>query len=1126
MMSKQKKTIGIATIFVLLLSPVALAQQGGKGKTIKAKIDIKSKARKFIKRKAKTIGAITKAKKEFKGKAKASFKLEDPKITAARRLKAMREWAHKKRIKLIATLQRIRDRRPDYSRMARVLFQQSELLYEQSQYYYFKRRIKYEKEMEDFLEGKLKEKPMEPKPSYKDSIANYKLILREHPGFRRLDEVIYHLAESYKNMGMTSQAVPYFQKLVQQHPKSKFVPDAQLGLAEYFFQSDLLYAARDGYLKVLKFNKARVFNYALYKLAWCYFNLGGREKKYYRIAVDTFKKVIGNIDRQGEVKRYKIEFRNQALNDLVVAFSALPEGIEEARQYFMKRGGMKLAVEKLERLAKYYLANDQDPPAIKIYRWFISLQPEGKRVPDFLAIIIESLKRIGKRGPIEREQLAMIEKFKPVAPYSQKHKGNAELLKKVRRMAEEAMEELYGFYHENAQKFAKKRKENYLKAAQFRKLFLKNFPDSSKATAVKFYLAEIIYFQQENYAEASAYYEDVVKAGSSPYLAEAAEKRILCYNHLMRTARKRTKLGRYYRYARLFKGKWRGRKGKAYKRWLKQAAAKVERERKRLLVKKTIPKWEVHFVNSSDDYVKLVKKPTQAVPVMYNAAQIYFYNHHYSDAIQRYAYIVDNYPKHKFAGYAANDILECYNRVRDWAKMEFWAKKLREIKGFKGRSKKELNRIVALSIFKQADEKNKAKNPVEAAVELLRLQKELPNDVLSREALYSAASYYSVGRKNKEAVATFEKMIRTYPKSPKVPDAIFTIASIFDGTANFQKAAENFERLKKFPRYKQTSIAVFNAAALRRNLAQFNQSIDNLKYYRLKFRKTKEAGEAIFRIGQLYEEQKDWKNALTQYKRYTNLYKSRPNAVQAYVKIAMIEERLGRKRAASIALKNAIWRSAKHIGRILPPRKIKGKTVSRLGKGGGIKRNAVKQMVADWAAHARYLQAEQVFVDRYEKLKFQLPKRRMGRQMVQKGKMLKNLVNAFEHVIEFASPRWGVCAIYMIGRTYKEFANAFLTAPVPKGLNANEAQFYKIKMQEKALPVEDKAWEAYKTTLKTAMKKKVLNQCVLAAGNALAAAKADEHPVAPEKAVKPSHISESILCSPHEKVASQAITGN
>ncbi len=67
---------------------------------------------------------------------------------------------------------------------------------------------------------------------YPGSIDRFSALLKNDPEYSSRDEVYFYLAESYVKIKRQAQALPYYDKLVSEFPKSEHVPDAQKRIAE------------------------------------------------------------------------------------------------------------------------------------------------------------------------------------------------------------------------------------------------------------------------------------------------------------------------------------------------------------------------------------------------------------------------------------------------------------------------------------------------------------------------------------------------------------------------------------------------------------------------------------------------------------------------------------------------------------------------------------------------------------------------------------------------------------------------------------------------------------------------------------------------------------------------------
>ena len=67
---------------------------------------------------------------------------------------------------------------------------------------------------------------------YPGSIDRFQSVLKDDPEYTGRDEVYFHLAESYVKIKREAQALPYYERLVEEFEQSEFLPEARKRIAE------------------------------------------------------------------------------------------------------------------------------------------------------------------------------------------------------------------------------------------------------------------------------------------------------------------------------------------------------------------------------------------------------------------------------------------------------------------------------------------------------------------------------------------------------------------------------------------------------------------------------------------------------------------------------------------------------------------------------------------------------------------------------------------------------------------------------------------------------------------------------------------------------------------------------
>ncbi len=167
--------------------------------------------------------------------------------------------------------------------------------------------------------------------------------------YERMDEVLFKLAYLLTSVKKEDQAREFFLRLIKDYPNSKYIPDAYLSFAEYYFDKGEMDNALKFYEKVEQFPKSSVYPYAVYKKGWCYVNNGD-----FKTALETFVSVV-RMATEGKVqinKAQKESLVKEAKKDIVKAYSHVG-GPDKAWEFFQRTGG-DYAPKMMEALAELY----------------------------------------------------------------------------------------------------------------------------------------------------------------------------------------------------------------------------------------------------------------------------------------------------------------------------------------------------------------------------------------------------------------------------------------------------------------------------------------------------------------------------------------------------------------------------------------------------------------------------------------------------------------------------------------------------------------------------------------------------------------------------------------------------
>ncbi len=960
------------------------------------------------------------------------FSLEQAEALANESLAAKMRAISEKRRENIAKLEQLLanpDYRKDPERAPKVMHMLAEAWWEERLYQYLQQRAEWEKAMEAYNQGRLTEPPAEPVEDYTESLNLYRRILQEFPGYARIDEVYYYLGKgalkegkAKKNRALQKEGVEYLNRLVKDYPKSKWIAEALLAMAEYYFETNSLFYAKTNYERIIQqFPNSSMVNYAMYKLAWVYFNL--RE---YDTAIEMFQKVVAAVGKQGTGKGV-IEFRNQALNDLVVTFAEVDNGWQRARDYFLKVMPEEEAYKKLRMLGDLYVGQDKIPEAVALFRHFIERERTTPTIVEYYKILLSVYKNTNDYDNLDRVTMEALEYFKPNGSWRTANRNREETLQEADALTEEYLLYIANYYHREAQRL--NRADLYRKAADKYQVYLSRFHDSKNAYVVNFYYAEILYDQMKDYQQALEQYKKVIERDTKgEYVEDAALGVIYATQELMVAAG-------------ITEGTKKGEGIEVVRVDPKKAEAPIPET--------DLHPLEVDYVSAADTYVRLLtdlirdpevrkknpKRGEKIPEIMFIAAQVFYRHGKFQDAVERLQVLFEYDPSSKFAAYAVFTLLDCYQRLQQWTKVEEWARRLIAARNFTVKSEKELKKIVAIAMTENARLLSVEKKYGQASDEAMRVYEEFRgNEELASKALFNVAALYESQKEPDKAIRIYLRVVREFPKSDVAPEALFTVAMIYESQTEFEKAAETFEAMEQFRtipapqagdseekkesyRHLQTQMAdaFQNAGLIREALGEYRDAIEVYQKFLKQFPEHPDAPMVHLRIGRAYEAMKTAEGLRKAHETYAAWlkkgYKRGDLAVEAAARAGDCLKRLDKVKQRKAAV--AFFQQALEIfGRLQEAEAV------RYSK--------------QYAAQAAFELADYLYDDFSElRIPSTVDPGVLKKALAAKAEAQQRAEKAFDAVLSYKSGGWSAGALFKMGLLYYEFYKELDNVPIP-----------------------------------------------------------------------------------------------
>lgn len=958
----------------------------------------------------------------------------------------------KRRLEAIEVFERFLAKYPDdpgYTPSA--LWRLAELHYENAKYELGKREDAYEKKLRAFHSGELKQAPVPPAPHFERTVGLLQWLIRDFPGYKLIDGAHYLLAYCLQEQDEVAEAEQVWRDFVERFSDSKLLPEVYTRLGELYFEDpDKLELAIGAYEKVLEHPDSRMFDKALYKLAWTYYKIDRFDE-----AVQNFDRLIAWADEgseeDGAVTRS--ELRKEAMLYLAISFAEetwAGSGVENAKRFMDTRGGGRdYDGEFFRELGEVYATDTRYQKSIEAYREALRRYPKHPKNPELMAGIIDSYYRLRQRDKAAAAEERLVREFGPGSEWYAANEDDPEVVSKAEKLAEKALYNSAVFHHMLAQRLkgkeqAEEARSQYAMAASGYREYLKRFPRSRNAYELRYYLAECYYYSLQFAEAAEAYALVRDSSAGDKYLAEAANAVVLARLNMVKQAVAAGRLDEL------------------------QIYTSKNRPEDRDFQPKEIPPLRQQLIAACEAYVEKLPNDEQTGNMAFRTAQIYYAYDHFDEARKRFEEIVARYDDEDLASSSINLIIESYLAAQDWVQVEHWSRKLASLTR-DPELKKSLKTYELGARFNHAsnlmkrgkalyDEgKTEQANPLldQAAETFIKLVNEDPDGENSDKALNNAALCYTWSNRPLSAGKLYERIVKEYPKSEFADNALFLMAYSAEQGYQFERAIENYiDLVERYPDSKYRADALYNAAVALEGDQQYRRAAGAYERYAKLFPDRPDAAQNFFHAGVVLERAELWREVIQLYQRFLRAYRRDPTQqelrVRASMKIAEAQAASGNDRLARRGYGNVI------------------DMFDRAGLPAG-------GLAAGAAAKARFLLADHR-LQAYERITFDVPTRRLKRTLEIKAKRLKDMESRYREVFDYKRVEWTLAAYYRLGYLYQNFAESLINAPCPRGLNLEECDLYKVKLETYAEAPIKKAVAAYDLTLDKAKQFKAVNE--------------------------------------------------
>lgn len=1012
----------------------------------------------------------------------------------ARESEQLEREVRQRRLEAIRTLEGFLSRYPDNERYTpEVMFRLGELYLEKAQDDYNLAYPEYEKLHELWRRGKIAEEPQEPEKNYAPAIQTYEALLSRFPRYKNADAVRYALAFCLSDAGDRERATAVWRDLVTQNPNSQFVGQAWVMIGDYYFDTAgydkaMYEKAAEAYNHAIETRDPKVYEYALYKLAWSYF-----QKYDYPQAIMAFKRLISEIDEGKRELEQGAQLRAEAIEYLGYSLAEDdwdgdgirdPDAtVQRALSYLSE--GKPFEREVLEKYADALYAQHEAakyPMAIEAYRQVIARDPMH---PGNVAVkekIINTYEAMRDEEARILERVDLVRQFGPGSAWYEANKKRPEVIARVDRQVELALEQAAGFRHLRARKLradAAARNDPAIGAAAIKEYreaaaayaeYLRQFPRTREAYKLTYYYAECLYYSYDFEAAARQYEKVRDWPGMSEFQEPAAYAVI---DSLEKEAAKRAADGL------IPKEQIPGEIGEV------KEEAGPGGEGKVTITPKPIPPLTQEWIKAVDIYLERglsrPNDPDLPARLAYRVANEYYKYLHLEEARRRFQAIIEKYPEHLVASYAGLNIINSYRLENDWENIQIWGKKLEELKLGTPEERAKLHEEVKLfqlgAQFKEAEALFEAGEYVKAAEAFVAVVDRDPKFKFADRALQNAAVAYQKARHYDSAARVYERIISDYPQSQYIEGALLQLAENSKKFYDFDRAVRSYLALRaRFPNSKYAAYALHMASVLVEAEGRLEEAVRLCEDYAKAYPESEEAPQVLVRAAKSYEKLGRSADVIRVAQWFISKYGSNPKMSEQVIMllgmVADIHHASGNRKE---------WEKvARQIIREFDARGLQPET-----------------SVAAYPAKMQFLLVEPLY-EEYASILITGNLAQQGKKIERKINLLKQLEAEYSKVLPYKAFEWSTAALYRMAKIHEDFADALFKADVPE-MDPEALEIYRQELEERSAGFLETAQQRYRKVIDEARRLKIANEWVNRAREAMNKYNPNEYPLYKEE---------------------------
>ena len=984
--------------------------------------------------------------------------------------------AEEKRMESISLLKDLLKRGVSDDEKAEMMLRLADLYFQQGRYLYLNEMEYYDTQYEACFNAEdCNPDLIQPNNSgsqdwQEKSIKLYQGILKNYPRYPRADQATFFLGSALKDLGREKSAADAFKQLVKLYPQSDFVPEAYVLIGDYYFEIEAnAFPALKAFQKATQFPDNSKYSYALYKLGWCYYNVGEYEK-----GIESMKKVV-DISHQQESKT-SLQLRDEALKDLVRFFADADE-MDGAISYFTQLGRSDLIRTTLHRLAALFYEQGKFSRAVEMYRRLILDDATSEDNPEFQGEIISAYKKLGQREKVLEEIERLRTDYGANSAWAKANASDPTAVTAAQERIEKDLRTIAVEYHDTGRKYEKARRSDastlYELARAAYASYLDLFPTNDHSYDVRYAYGELLY-QLKDFEGAFTQYMAVVdidpNGKHSKFCAEsaifAAEEQIKLEGGAAASGRVTAKAS--------------------------DTSQAIE-----------LTAWEQRFVDACNKYATLYPTDKRVKDVIYKSAYLLYNKYRFDEAAEQFRAVIAMDPRSREAELGANLILDALNVRKNWEALRTTSKAFHDQDGLGSKAfKTDTYKIYENASFKLIEVGlEKSGDKEKAADGFVAFYEEFPESPIAAQALNNASAYYAETKRVVDSVKVRHILVddeRFAGKTKYYYDQVGFLGYDYELIADLGKASDYYERLwglygeeKEKPENKdkleemaaRAGDAIYSAAVFRKALGEWERAIENYRAFVAAFPDDDRVPETLIRIGTIYEENARWQDALDAFQAF---YRKAPKKASVeHVYFTRLHAGQAQEQLGDIKKRDALYKETVAL--------YKRENAGDL---------AAKGPHTEFVAEMMY-QLAQPMLDRYGEMqirslgssaKKKAEDKHLESELNKKSEALRDVETLFTEVVDLRAGEWGLASLVALGKAYENMAATLRNGDTPFYLTEEQSKLYKLSIEDVAYVQDEKAVNVYKAALDKAFELTLYNDNTAYAIRQLGVLRPEDYP--------------------------------